>query len=732
MAERSNLRPNKAGEVVGRQPGIAVQTAAAGPLFRARSRRWYRPAVAALLGEARIVIDQATLGPGFPAQARNDGVLSELVTVRNYDNENVTRWQWVLLKPRGSTAVMSAPTAASSQFEPDVDGTYLVLLFVNEGRAALQKARSILAVKSTGGMRFPGQGESNEANWTSVYTGLANETGWWEDLTDILRANQAVFNGTILTVNTEPNLGASRRIVEGAGIVFTDGGALGDFEVAIAPGYSGVEGLEDVVGQPENLRSTRLNNPATRNAGKSGQVSLGSGATTSGDYSAALAGRNCSATGSYSIVVGGNTNQCSGSNSFVGGGVTNAAGGAFASIIGGESNSAGGDYATVAGGVSNSASVDQGTVGGGNTNLASALAATVAGGDHNTASGSRSAVLGGLTNVASGVTSCVGGGTLNTASNTSATVGGGTSNTASSPHTTISGGQSNTASAAHGTVAGGQTNAVSGAHGTIAGGQGNTVNVAHGAVGGGTGNTAGSVATIAGGNANAASAAYSSVGGGSTNAASGAAATVGGGLSNTSSGDYSAIPGGRSNIASNDDTVAIGRAAQATHSGSHVQKDGNAAAVASSAANQLTQSFTGGIRQFFIGGVHRRSAYSSTTNFEDTYHGQATTAGATAVNLDIIGIPTGQTVVCRGHIIGKKSSNSDAIRRIYEGSFINVGGVITTMTALTDSVISNAGGNLYTATVAVNSTNIRITYAGVAATTVYWTWSFTFWVGGGA
>ncbi len=109
----------------------------------------------------------------------------------------------------------------------------------------------------------------------------------------------------------------------------------------------------------------------------------------------------------------------------------------------------------------------------------------------------------------------------------------------------------------------------------------------------------------------------------------------------------------------------------------------------------------------------------------------ANTTGATAVNLDIIAIPTGQTVYIRGHIIGKKNTTSDAIRRIYDNSVINVGGVITAMTAQTDAVISNAGGNLYTATMGVNSTNMRITYAGVAATTVYWTWSFEFWFGGG-
>ncbi len=685
----------------------------------------------ALLGQASIVINQATLGPGVGGKARNDGVVNQIVTLTNADNENVKRWQWVLLKPRTSAATLTSFDAASTQFTPDVDGTYRVLLLVNEGKVAAQKAVSLLAVKSPGGMRFPAQGESNEANWTSSYTLQANETGWWEDLVDILRANQAVFDGTILTVDQEANLGASRRITAGDGIGFDDGGAQGDFEISVLPGYSGVESLSDVNGQAENLRSTRLNNPASRDNTKVGQVSLGSGAATQDSYAAVLSGRNCLASSTYSIVVGGNTNQASGAYTSVLGGITNQGGGDFSAIIGGEANVTSADYAFIGGGANNSITDDQGTIGGGTSNVSSGQAAFIGGGDSNLASGIKSTVSGGFGNTASGTTSTVCGGTSNQATNTSASVGGGTSNVASAAHASIGGGNSNTVNAAHGRVGGGQSNAVSAAHGTIGGGQGNTVTAAHGVVGGGLNNSAVGTATCAGGTGNAASGTRSSVGGGSTNTASGDSSHVGGGNSNTASGDYSTIPGGRSNIASAYDAVAIGRAAQATHAGAHVQKDGNSTAVASSATHQLTQSFTGGIRQFFIGGTMRRSGYTSSTNFNDLYHGQNSTAGATAVNLDIIAIPTGQTVYMRGHIIGKKSSNSDAARRIYDGSFINVGGVITSMTANTDAFVSNAGGNLYTATVSVNGTNIRVTYAGVAATTVYWTWAFEFWVGGG-
>lgn len=687
--------------------------------------------MAALLGQASIVIDQATLSPGVAGRARNDGVLTQVVTLRNADNTNVRRWEWTLLRPRNSTAELSSLTAASVQFTPDVDGTYMLLLLVNEGKSAEQKSRSLFAVKSAGGYRFPAQSESNEANWTSVYTGIANETGWWEDITEILRANQAVFDGSILTVNTEAALGASRRVVAGDGVVFDDGGEGGDFTISLDPAASGVSALEDVVGQPENLVSTRTNSPSTRNAAKVGQISVGAGSATNADYASVLGGEKNTASGLGSSVVGGSDNTASGSLAVIVSGSSNTASGDFSTIGGGDTNVCSGDNTVVAGGTQNNSTADQAVVGGGSSNTASGVGSVVGGGQSNTAGGSTSTIGGGSSNTTGLAHSTIGGGSSNQATQAGSTVSGGITHVASGTYSTIGGGQSNTVSVTHGSVGGGQKNAVSGAHGHIGGGQGNSVTEAHGTVGGGTGNSAVGTATCSGGTTNAASGTSSTVGGGATNTAGGLAATVAGGSSNAASGDYAAIVGGRTNIASASDTVAIGRAAQAVNTGAVVIKDGNSTAVSSSASHQLVMSFSGGIRQFVPGGTWRRSAYSSTANYHDTYQGQASTAGATAVNLDIIGIPTGQTVMMRGHIIGKKSTNSDAARRIYEGSFINVGGVITSMTALSDSFASNAGGNVYTATVAVNSTNIRITYAGVAATTVYWTWHFDFWVGGG-
>jgi hypothetical protein len=100
--------------------------------------------------------------------------------------------------------------------------------------------------------------------------------------------------------------------------------------------------------------------------------------------------------------------------------------------------------------------------------------------------------------------------------------------------------------------------------------------------------------------------------------------------------------------------------------------------------------------------------------------------------MSLLILPDGQDVHVRGVLKGKKSSNADSCILVYEGMFVNVGGVITTLTALTNSFTSNGGGNLYAATLGFTGTTSVVTFTGVAATTVYWTWQFDFFVGGAA
>lgn len=690
-----------------------------------------------LLGQASIVIDQATLGPGVAGVSRDDGVLSEVVTLRNADNTNVTRHQWILIKPRASTATLSAPTSASCQFTPDADGTYAIVLLVNEGRGRYQVQRRLLGVRSSGGYRYPSQGESNEANWASLYTLTTNETGWWEDMDAILRANQAFPDASLLTVDTEGDLGNSRRLVAGAGITVSDGGPGGDFEISTTLS-SGVKSLLDVVGEAENLVGVRTVKPPTRDVLKYGQVNLGS---------ESLAGKGTS--GRYATVSGGLNNTASSNNATVAGGTANLASGDGAAVLGGSTNTASGATSTVAGGANNVASVLGAAIGGGTRNAASGGYAFIGAGLDNTASGSTSAVAGGNANSAIGDGTFVGAGNANEVEGDNACIVGGYENVIGSINpadfscivggyqnviskataSCIVGGQDNDASSDYASIVGGLDNQCNSTYAHVGGGAYNVADGSYDAIAGGYGNNVtGDYGTIAGGLSNVAALA-SFVGGGYNNAATGTYSGILHGASNSASGDYSHA-GGRSSTASGTNSIALGYNANATHAGSIVIKDGDSTSRASSAANEVTIQGLGGVRVYFYGSKFRRSGFSSSTNYHDTYEGSATTTGALLTSTTICSIPTNQDVHIRGVLKGKKSSSVDYAHRIYEGAFVNNGGAITTVTALTNSFGSAGSGNLYAATIGVSGTDIAISYQGVAATTVRWTWHLEVFIGG--
>ena len=262
---------------------------------------------APLLGAANIIIDQATLDPGIAGKSRNDGVPFEVVTLKNADNTNVLKHQWVLERPRGSNAFLSSPASASCQFTPDRRGTYAVTLYVNEGKARTQVMKRLLGVKTDGGLRYPAQSEGGEANWTSLFTGNPNETGWWEDLIQILQTIQAGVEGSVLTVDPEGGLPLSRQLIAGNGVVFNDSGPGTTLEIRST---SGVIRYPDVIGEAENLVASRGTKPSDRDNTKYGQLNLGS--QTNNTYGTA---------DNYATILGGLDNLASAEGTFVGGGL---------------------------------------------------------------------------------------------------------------------------------------------------------------------------------------------------------------------------------------------------------------------------------------------------------------------------------------------------------------------------------------------------------------------------
>lgn len=535
----------------------------------------YARRVTTYLGQAQIVIDQATLGPGQPGVSRDDGVLAQVVTLRNYDNTNISSiaggWNWEMEVPRGSAATLSTPGSAVTTFTPDVDGTYIITLRVNQGLKSNQIATLLFAVRDSGGFRYPGQGEAAQANWNSIYTLAPNTTGWWEDLIRILRAGQPAALASMLTVVAEPAVVNSRRIVLAAGLSAVDTGPGGTYTITpVASLPPGTQRLADVALQAENIITTRTVNTSTRDAVFFGQVNLGTESIaargTKNSYATIGGGLNNLASGAASTIGGGNSNTASATSSAIAGGESHTASGAGASIGGGASNTASSNYSRVGGGQSNTANTGtHTTVGGGQTNNASAAHATIGGGQGGAASGAHATIGGGSSNAAAGATSFIGG-------------GGSNSTSAGGTYGTVGGGQTNQANGSHATVGGGRENVASGDRAFIGGGGGT----------GGDGNTATAIASVVcGGSANDATATHAAITGGNGNVNGGDHAYIGAGTSNSiaSSGDRSALVGGSGNSGAGPDSF------MGAGSGNAVSNAGASSALVAGANNNVTAGY---------------------------------------------------------------------------------------------------------------------------------------------
>lgn len=123
-----------------------------------------------------IVIQQNDNGSRNPG-SRDDLVLGTPVVLSNQNNAGITSWVWQLIdKPAGSTAVLSTPTASTSGFTPDVDGTYLVKLSVNNGLLSAASATAGAAIKTTNlHYRIPAAQEEEEFDLTRGWAGAVND-----------------------------------------------------------------------------------------------------------------------------------------------------------------------------------------------------------------------------------------------------------------------------------------------------------------------------------------------------------------------------------------------------------------------------------------------------------------------------------------------------------------------------------------------------------------------------
>lgn len=127
---------------------------------------------------ALIRIDQATNSSpiGVAGRSRDDIDISQVVQLRNADDSGVRAWRWEIVdRPAGSAASLSSPVSAAPTFTPDVAGSYLIELVVNEGRTG-EVDRRIVAIRDALNLRVPAAGEKNEANW--LIGGTPNARGY--------------------------------------------------------------------------------------------------------------------------------------------------------------------------------------------------------------------------------------------------------------------------------------------------------------------------------------------------------------------------------------------------------------------------------------------------------------------------------------------------------------------------------------------------------------------------
>jgi hypothetical protein len=87
-----------------------------------------------------------------------------------------TSWAWALASiPPGSTAVLLAPTAQTTTFVVDVEGTYLVQLIVDDTLPTESSATTIVAIPSkTSAQRVPAVGETVESGVRGWDTGAGS------------------------------------------------------------------------------------------------------------------------------------------------------------------------------------------------------------------------------------------------------------------------------------------------------------------------------------------------------------------------------------------------------------------------------------------------------------------------------------------------------------------------------------------------------------------------------
>lgn len=142
------------------------------------------------MASANIIFQQNGDGYLIPA-SRDNLVLSLPVTMLNQSNTGVTSWIWTMKdRPNGSAATIASPTASTTTFTPDVEGTYLIHLSINAGVATDQRGAAVKTANLQ--YRIPAATETTEFD---------GYRGWARDLNNALQILDTAY-----TVQTYPTI----------------------------------------------------------------------------------------------------------------------------------------------------------------------------------------------------------------------------------------------------------------------------------------------------------------------------------------------------------------------------------------------------------------------------------------------------------------------------------------------------------------------------------------------
>lgn len=146
------------------------------------------------MSSAHIVANQAGKPAGQSSVSRRDLDLAVPVFLSNANDDGVRSHRWSMVdRPSSSTAVITNKASAVCQFTPDVPGSYLVELQVDEAREGQVDRRVFAVLTDFGGLsprplRIPASGEDDEANWLYDFgvTTTPNTRGWQPDFVELV------------------------------------------------------------------------------------------------------------------------------------------------------------------------------------------------------------------------------------------------------------------------------------------------------------------------------------------------------------------------------------------------------------------------------------------------------------------------------------------------------------------------------------------------------------------